>query len=584
MPDDCRAGVVGNLVKNIVEKNQCHVSCGVIGISWLLRVLSDNGRADVAWRLATTKTYPSWGYMAEHGATTIWELWNGDTANPAMNSGNHVMLLGDLLTWCYQYLAGVKTKRPTPQPLPVSEGSEYLLAPDFSIPDCFSVDARYESPYGPVVSQWQKDGRGHVSWQVAIPANTTATLRLADGTEQHIGSGTYVFESSLPAITTPEGITAKKEFIDPQPAEPSCHASTIVELQNGDLLAAWFAGKYEGHPDVKIWTSRRPKGSQEWTKPVIAATGTFEVEPGKLITDNEQARIAGLDSTDHGRKACYNPVLCQMPDGEVLLFYKIGRFVQDWTGWLVRSRDNGQTWSQHEPLPAGFLGPVKNKPELFSASKPLNVSTSQLLCPSSTEKGGWKIHFERYDLIDGKHFPEPEALAAHATFIGPIEAEQAEKTYEQGKLSPVGCIQPSILRLADGRLKVLCRSQHGRLATSESSDGGQTWSKVTLTDLPNNNSGTDAVTVSLPGKKGRVAHLLVYNPTATPLGEHRAPRTPLCVAISDDGEHWRHLLTLEDGPISEYSYPAIIQGRDGTIHLIYTWRRERICHAEFQLP
>lgn len=349
-----------------------------------------------------------------------------------------------------------------------------------------------------------------------------------------------------------------------------------MELQNGDLLAAWFAGKYEGHPDVKIWTSRRPKGSQEWTKPVIAATGTFEVEPGKLITDNEQARIAGLDSTDHGRKACYNPVLCQMPDGEVLLFYKIGRFVQDWTGWLVRSRDDGQTWSQHEPLPAGFLGPVKNKPELFSAS--------HLLCPSSTEKGGWKIHFERYNLIEGKHFPEPEALAAHATFIGPIEAEQAEKTYEQGKLSPVGCIQPSILRLADGRLKVLCRSQHGRLATSESSDGGQTWSKVTLTDLPNNNSGTDAVTVSLPGKKGRVAHLLVYNPTATPLGEHRAPRTPLCVAISDDGEHWRHLLTLEDGPISEYSYPAIIQGRDGTVHLIYTWRRERICHAEFQLP
>jgi len=293
------------------------------------------------------------------------------------------------------------------------------------------------------------------------------------------------------------------------------------------------------------------------------------------VTTPEQARIAGLDSTDHGRKACYNPVLCQMPDGEVLLFYKIGRFVQDWTGWLVRSSDNGQTWSQHEPLPKGFLGPVKNKPELIDG---------HLLCPSSTEKGGWKIHFERYDLIDGKHFPESEALAAHATFIGPIEAEQAEKTFEQGKLSPVGCIQPSILRLADGRLKVLCRSQHGRLATSESSDGGETWSKVTLTDLPNNNSGTDAVTVSLPGKKGRVAHLLVYNPTATPLGEHRAPRTPLCVAISDDGEHWRHLLTLEDGPISEYSYPAIIQGRDGTVHLIYTWRRERICHAEFLLP
>ncbi|MBP3212487.1 MAG: exo-alpha-sialidase, partial [Prevotella sp.] len=78
-------------------------------------------------------------------------------------------------------------------------------------------------------------------------------------------------------------------------------------------------------------------------------------------------------------------------------------------------------------------------------------------------------------------------------------------------------------------------------------------------------------------------HLLVYNPTATQPGAHRAPRTPLCVAISDDGEHWQHLATLEDSPISEYSYPAVIVGRDGTIHITYTWRRERIRHAEIKL-
>ena len=548
VPEENRADVVRNLVSNIVEKNGCHVSCGVIGISWLMRVLSDNGRSDLAWRLATTRSYPSWGYMAEHGATTIWELWNGDTANPSMNSGNHVMLLGDLLTWCYQYLAGIKPASPTPLSLPAREesgASRFLLAPDFSIPDCFSVDARYESPYGPIRSSWSKKDR-LVSWQVEIPANTTAQVCLPDGTLREIGSGIHSFRSELPLRSE---LLDEQQFIYDSAPFPSCHASTITELQNGDLLAAWFGGNYEGHPDVKIWTSRKKKGAGEWSAPVVAADGSF-------LPDSELARIAGITDEDKGRKACYNPVLYQMPDGEVWLFYKIGRFVQDWTGWLVKSSDNGQTWSQKEALPDGFLGPVKNKPELIGR---------RLLCPSSTEKGGWKIHFEVYDL-DTKQWSR----------VGPVEARQAEKTYQQGTLSPIGCIQPSILRHADGRLQVLCRTQNGRLATSFSSDEGLSWSAVELTDLPNNNSGTDAVTL----QDGR--HLLVYNPTATQPGEHRAPRTPLCVAVSSDGISWQNVLTLEDSPISEYSYPAVIQGRDGTIHITYTWRRERIRYVKIK--
>ena len=367
--------------------------------------------------------------------------------------------------------------------------------------------------------------------------------------------------------TTP---ALSQEFIYDGASFPSCHASTIVELQNGDLLAAWFGGQYEGHPDVKIWTSRKYYGATRWTYPVVAADGTFQKENGewKMKNGAELARIAGLDSTDHGRKACYNPVLCQMPDGEVLLFFKIGRFVQDWTGWLVRSRDNGLTWSEKEPLPEGFLGPVKNKPEL--------TSDGRLLCPSSTEKEGWKIHFEAYQLDKNGHFPEGKNLSARATMIGPVVAEQAVKTFED-EPSPIGCIQPSILRLADGRLKVLCRSQNGRLATSYSSDEGRTWTPVVLSDLPNNNSGTDAVTL----KDGR--HVLVYNPVATPKGENGGARTPLTVAVSDDGEHWGQLATLEDSHISEYSYPAVISGRDGTLHITYTWRRELIRYAELRL-
>jgi alpha-L-rhamnosidase len=79
-----------------------HISTGVIGTQWLMRGLTEYGRPDLAYRIASNDDYPSWGYMVKHGATTIWELWNGDTANPAMNSHNHIMLLGDLMAWFYQ--------------------------------------------------------------------------------------------------------------------------------------------------------------------------------------------------------------------------------------------------------------------------------------------------------------------------------------------------------------------------------------------------------------------------------------------------------------------------------------------------
>ncbi len=91
-----------------------------------MRALSDNGRPDVAYTIATQKTYPGWGYMVEKGATTIWELWNGDTADPAMNSGNHVMLVGDLGIWLYEYLAGIR-------PDPEQPGFKHILIRPFPV-------------------------------------------------------------------------------------------------------------------------------------------------------------------------------------------------------------------------------------------------------------------------------------------------------------------------------------------------------------------------------------------------------------------------------------------------------------------
>ena len=250
-----------------------------------------------------------------------------------------------------------------------------------------------------------------------------------------------------------------------------------------------------------------------------------------------------------------------MPDGEIWLFYKIGLRVSDWTGWVVKSRDGGKTWSEREPLPEGFLGPIKNKPELVN---------NRVICPSSTEVGGWKIHFEIYDLATKEW-----------KYVGPIPAEDAILSKDlltaDAKPRPIDCIQPSILKHKDGRLQVLCRSRNQKLATSFSSDGGDTWSTVTLTDVPNNQSGTDAVTL----RDGR--HVLIYNNFQTIAGENKGVRTPLSIAVSDDGIHWRHVLTLEDSPINQYSYPAIIQGKGGTLHCVYTWRRQKVAYKRIDL-
>ncbi len=552
-PDSVREEVVKNVVADIITKNNGHVSCGVIGISWLMRTLSDNGYADIAYLLATNKTYPSWGYMAENGATTIWELWNGNTASPKMNSGNHVMLLGDLVTWAYQYLGGIRAGAP---------GYRHIvLKPSFEIQDCFDVDASFDSPYGRIMSRWTKSVQ-HVEWDVEVPCNTTADIHLPDGRVEKVGSGRYHFSCDIP---TAHKAIVKDEFMYENASFPQMHATTIEELPNGDLVAAYFGGTHERNPDVCIWVSRKPKGADKWEAPILAADGVFEL-------GTPQAILAGInDSTTEAgtgpvlpyhngvlkRKACWNPVLYLMPDGELWLFYKIGLRVADWTGWIVKSRDGGKTWSRREPLKDGFLGPVKNKPVMVNG---------RLLCPSSTEKGGWKFHVEIYD-----------TATKEWKYVGPFDRELAPRTAKPTDIKPIECIQPSILTLADGRLQMIGRTRNGMLATTYSADGGETWSKVTLTDVPSNQSGTDAVTL----KDGR--HVLIYNNFSTIMGTPKGPRTPLSLAISDDGKTWKHLLTLEDSPISQYSYPAIIQGSDGTLHCTYTWRRQKPAYKQIDL-
>lgn len=186
-PDSAAASIADSIVAAITVKHGMHVSCGVIGIQWLMRWLADTGHGELAYRMAVTDTYPGWGYMVRQGATTVWELWNGDTAAPSMNSGNHVMLLGDLLPWCYERLAGIRPDESRP-------GFRHIIfAPDTSISGLRSVTASHCSPYGVIRSSWRREHGGRTVLSVCVPPNTTAEVRLPGRKTKQIGSGTHRF-------------------------------------------------------------------------------------------------------------------------------------------------------------------------------------------------------------------------------------------------------------------------------------------------------------------------------------------------------------------------------------------------------
>lgn len=323
---------------------------------------------------------------------------------------------------------------------------------------------------------------------------------------------------SFPRHSYAAGIKTKiltAEFIYETAPFPSCHASTIVETKEG-LLAAWFGGTDESNPDVCIYTSSCIKG--KWSAPVMAANGI----------ENEQLRYA-----------CWNPVLFKRDNGDIILYYKVGVNPREWWGMYKISRDQGTTWSKALKIPDQLLGPIKNKP--------CKLKSGTILYPTSIEtKQGWNVYMEHSDQ-DLSHW---------------------EKTAIDN--NGLDAIQPTILFHKENKIQILCRSKEKKIAESWSADQGKTWSPLQLTNLPNNNSGIDAVTL----KNGM--HLLICNPI-------EKGRNKLALFSSEDGKIWDDLLVLEDQPKGEFSYPAIIQGEDGTIHITYTWNREKIKYVHFKI-
>lgn len=301
---------------------------------------------------------------------------------------------------------------------------------------------------------------------------------------------------------------------------PECHASTIASTKKGIALA-WFGGTHEKNKDVVIWFSKQQ--GKSWSKPKEIANGIIN---------------ASL------RYPCWNPVLFQDRSGPLYLFYKVGPSPVEWWGMMMQSTNGGQSWSKPERIPVPFLGPIKNKPVEIN---------SVLFCPSSTEHEGWKIQLEKFDLVSKK-------------WIAHIPIRQ-EDNFE--------VIQPVIFNHPDGKIQFLNRSKNGAIIETWSTDQGLTWSPLKPTSLPNPNSGIDGLTLS-NGK-----HLLIYNHTGTPPGQWGGDRYPLNVAISSDGQDWKAEYMLENMP-GEFSYPAVIQSKDGLIHLCYTYNRKTIKYVKLK--
>lgn len=306
-------------------------------------------------------------------------------------------------------------------------------------------------------------------------------------------------------------VTREQIFRDPPFAQ--CHASTLAVLAGGRIVAAWFAGSREGQPDVAIWGAVRDGGA--WTPPRI---------------------LADVRAAPH-----WNPVLFAA-DGDLHLFFKVGDRISRWETWCAVSRDGGETWSTPKELcpgDRGGRGPVKNKPIL--------LSDGAWLAPASLESARrWDLFVDRSE--DGGCTWQASAPVA------------IDRRAVRGK----GAIQPTLWESRPGRVHMLARSTCGRICRSDSTDGGRTWSRLEKTDLPNNNSGIDLV--SLEGEGAPL--VLVYNPREG----NWAPRTPLSVAVSlDGGRIFERRLDLETEK-GEFSYPSVVAEGDG---VAITWTANR---------
>ena len=325
--------------------------------------------------------------------------------------------------------------------------------------------------------------------------------------------------------------TSKKEFIIEEDREfQSAHASTLIALENGDVLSAWFGGSWEKGNDVSIWMARR--SASGWQKPFVAACSW------------------GIP--------LWNPVLFRHSDGTIFLFYKEGKTIPQWKTLVKYSVDNGKTFSEAKELVAGDAGgrgPVKNKP--------IVLKNGNILAPASVEGDLWD------SFIDISSDGGASWTASSFIPLRRIGYEMPDRVFDKRHCYGLGIIQPSLWESEPGQVHAFMRSTSSAIFRSDSTDGGRTWGCAVNTGLPNNNSGIDLVKLPSGGL------VLAWNPVGNLPDYYCGPRTPLVLSYSgDNGETWEQIITLEDTQGS-FAYPAVIAA-DNELLVTYTWNRERI--------
>ncbi len=325
-------------------------------------------------------------------------------------------------------------------------------------------------------------------------------------------------------------VIAKKEIIN-KAGTPTdnCHASTVLPLDNGEILSAWFGGSKEGKDDVDIFVAKRTNGV--WGEP---------------------QRISVEKDVPH-----WNPVLLQLNDGRIALYFKFGKSIElVWKTYVTYSTDNGNTWCEPVELvegdTTGGRGPVKNKA--------IYIADGTILAPASHEPtdSAWKC-FMDISHDNGKTWEMSEYVPTKA-------GEEV-----------IHLIQPTLWQDDTGDIHALMRSANGKIFKSDSTDSGKTWCEAYDTGLLNPNSGIDLV------RSGKDIYLV-----SNPAGGNWGDRTPLTLTVShDNGETWELVLTLEEAEVGreedvEYSYPAITV-KDNVLHITYTYNRVSIVYWEVKI-
>lgn len=185
VPDDKKQDVIDTLIKDIIDKGY-HLDTGIIGTKYILPTLTDLGYSDVAYKILTQTTYPSWGYMALHG-TSLWEMWENTTRSRAH------YFLGTYDQYLYEYLAGVKDMK---------DGYKTFTLEPTVEGDLAYVNLSLDTVRGEVVSSWTLNSSNAMEYTVKVPVGSTAAIYMPTDTISKVKSGGQTVSSSMPGISS----------------------------------------------------------------------------------------------------------------------------------------------------------------------------------------------------------------------------------------------------------------------------------------------------------------------------------------------------------------------------------------------